>query len=95
MRINTVAMAGVNEDEFDTLIAWCGEIGADLCLIETMPMGETGEDRTDHYLPLSTVRRRQAELGAGAAGLPHRRPGALRSHWPDRPAHRLHHAHDP
>lgn len=58
VRINTVAMAGVNEDEFDTLIAWCGEIGADLCLIETMPMGETGEDRTDHYLPLSTVRRR-------------------------------------
>ena len=58
LRINTVAMAGMNADEFDTLIAWCGEIGADLCLIETMPMGETGEDRTDHYLPLSGVRRR-------------------------------------
>ncbi|WP_010507883.1 GTP 3',8-cyclase MoaA [Komagataeibacter europaeus] len=57
IRINTVAMAGLNADEFDTLIAWCGEIGADLCLIETMPMGETGEDRTDHYLPLSDVRR--------------------------------------
>ncbi|ATU72594.1 Molybdenum cofactor biosynthesis protein A [Gluconacetobacter sp. SXCC-1] len=57
LRINTVAMAGVNDDEFDSLIAWCGEIGADLCLIETMPMGETGEDRTDYYLPLSGVRR--------------------------------------
>ena len=57
VRINTVAMAGVNADEFDSLIAWCGEIGADLCLIETMPMGETGEDRTDRYLPLSDVRR--------------------------------------
>ncbi|GBR02500.1 cyclic pyranopterin monophosphate synthase [Gluconacetobacter liquefaciens] len=56
IRINTVAMAGVNDDEFDTLLAWCGEIGADLCLIETMPMGETGEDRTDRYLPLSAVR---------------------------------------
>ncbi|WP_373318614.1 GTP 3',8-cyclase MoaA [Gluconacetobacter azotocaptans] len=56
VRINTVAMAGVNDDEFDTLLSWCGEIGADLCLIETMPMGETGEDRTDRYLPLSTVR---------------------------------------
>ncbi|WP_323991111.1 GTP 3',8-cyclase MoaA [Nguyenibacter sp. L1] len=56
VRINTVAMAGVNDDEFDTLLAWCGEIGADLCLIETMPMGETGEDRTDRYLPLSAVR---------------------------------------
>ncbi|MBB2168627.1 GTP 3',8-cyclase MoaA [Gluconacetobacter aggeris] len=56
IRINTVAMAGVNDDEFDTLLAWCGEIGADLCLIETMPMGETGEDRSDRYLPLSSVR---------------------------------------
>ncbi|WP_342628885.1 GTP 3',8-cyclase MoaA [Nguyenibacter vanlangensis] len=56
VRINTVAMAGVNDDEFDTLLAWCGEIGADLCLIETMPMGETGEDRTDRYLPLSAIR---------------------------------------
>ncbi|CAP55844.1 GTP 3',8-cyclase MoaA [Gluconacetobacter diazotrophicus] len=56
IRINTVAMAGVNDDEFDTLLAWCGEIGADLCLIETMPMGDTGEDRSDRYLPLSTVR---------------------------------------
>lgn len=57
VRINTVAMAGVNDDEFDDLIRWCGEIGADLCLIETMPMGETGEDRREHYLPLSDVRR--------------------------------------
>ncbi|GBQ31706.1 molybdenum cofactor biosynthesis protein A [Gluconacetobacter sacchari DSM 12717] len=56
IRINTVAMAGVNDDEFDTLLAWCGEIGADLCLIETMPMGETGVDRSDRYLPLSEVR---------------------------------------
>ncbi len=57
VRINTVAMAGVNDDEFDDLIRWCGEIGADLCLIETMPMGETGEDRREQYLPLSDVRR--------------------------------------
>lgn len=61
IRINTVAMAGLNEDEFDTLIAWCGEIGADLCLIETMPMGETGDDRTDRYLPLLDVRRDLAQ----------------------------------
>ena len=58
LRINTVAMRDVNEDEFDALIAWCGQIGADLCLIETMPMGDTGEDRTDRYLPLSVVRAR-------------------------------------
>ncbi|WP_428392559.1 GTP 3',8-cyclase MoaA [Lichenicoccus sp.] len=61
VRINTVAMRGVNEDEFDDLIAWCGQIGADLCLIETMPMGDTGEDRTDRYLPLSLVRARLAQ----------------------------------
>lgn len=56
VRINTVAMAGVNDDEFDDMLAWCGDIGADLCLIETMPMGETGEDRTATYLPLSKVK---------------------------------------
>ena len=58
VRINTVAMRGFNEDEFDALIAWSGGMGADLCLIETMPMGDTGEDRTDRYLPLSLVRAR-------------------------------------
>jgi cyclic pyranopterin phosphate synthase len=58
VKINTVAMRGVNEDEFDDLIAWCGAEGFDLCLIETMPMGEIGNDRTDVYLPLSVVRSR-------------------------------------
>ncbi|GAN68893.1 molybdenum cofactor biosynthesis protein A [Acetobacter orleanensis NRIC 0473] len=56
VRVNAVAMAGVNEDEFDAMLAWCGEISADLCLIETMPMGDTGEDRTARYLPLSNVK---------------------------------------
>ena len=51
-------MKGVNEDEFDAMIAWCGEHGFDLCLIETMPMGEISEDRSDQYLPLSIVRAR-------------------------------------
>jgi cyclic pyranopterin phosphate synthase len=51
-------MKGVNEDEFDAMIGWCGEHGFDLCLIETMPMGEISEDRTDQYLPLSVVRAR-------------------------------------
>jgi cyclic pyranopterin phosphate synthase len=58
VKINTVALRGVNEDEFDDLIAWCGHQGFDLCLIETMPLGETGEDRVDQYLPLSIVRPR-------------------------------------
>ena len=58
VKINTVAMKGVNEDEFDALIDWCGQEGFDLCLIETMPMGEISEDRTAQYLPLSLVRAR-------------------------------------
>jgi len=58
VKINTVALKGVNEDEFDGLIEWCGAQKFDLCLIETMPMGESGEDRTEQYLPLSLVRAR-------------------------------------
>jgi cyclic pyranopterin phosphate synthase len=42
------------------MVAWCGEHGFDLCLIETMPMGDIGGDRTDQYLPLSIVRARLA-----------------------------------
>jgi cyclic pyranopterin phosphate synthase len=58
VKINAVALKGVNEDSFDSMIAWCGEHGFDLCLIETMPLGEIGADRVDQYLPLSQVRAR-------------------------------------
>ena len=58
IKINTVALKGTNEDEFDRILAWCGEHGFDLCLIETMPLGDIGGDRTDQYLPLSLVRSR-------------------------------------
>ena len=58
IKINAVAMKGVNEDEFGGMLAWCGEHGFDLCLIETMPMGDISGDRTDQYLPLSIVRAR-------------------------------------
>jgi len=60
VKINAVALKGTNEDEFDRLIAWCGEHGFDLCLIETMPMGDIDQDRTDQYIPLSLVRARLA-----------------------------------
>ena len=60
VKINTVALKGVNEDEIDDLLSWCGERGHDLTLIETMPMGEIDGDRTDQYLPLSVVRGRLA-----------------------------------
>ncbi|MEW5704720.1 MAG: GTP 3',8-cyclase MoaA [Pseudomonadota bacterium] len=58
IKINTVALKGVNEDEFDDLLAWCGAEGFDWTLIETMPMGEIDADRMDQYLPLGDVRRR-------------------------------------
>ena len=57
VKINTVALKGVNEDELDRLVAWCGEQGFDQTLIEVMPMGELGAGaRLDQYLPLSVVR---------------------------------------
>jgi GTP 3',8-cyclase len=60
VKINTVALRGVNEDEFDAMVEWCGLQGFDLCLIETMPMGEIDGDRAAQYLPLSLVRARLA-----------------------------------
>ncbi|NKC30953.1 GTP 3',8-cyclase MoaA [Falsiroseomonas selenitidurans] len=61
VKINAVAMKGVNEDQFDHMLAWCGEHGFDFCLIETMPLGEINGDRNDQYLPLSGVRSRLRE----------------------------------
>jgi cyclic pyranopterin phosphate synthase len=56
IKINTVALKGVNDDEIDSLVWWCNDEGFDLTFIETMPMGEIDEDRTDRYLPLTAVR---------------------------------------
>jgi len=56
VKINAVALRGVNDMEFDHLIRWCGEEGFDLVLIEVMPMGDIGEQRVDQYLPLSMAR---------------------------------------
>ena len=62
VKINTVALKGVNDGEFDELVAWCGAEGHDLTFIEVMPMGEIGGDaRLDQYLPLSQVRARLAQ----------------------------------
>eukprot|EP01037_Dinobryon_pediforme_P025291 gene25291-27385_t len=61
VKLNAVALKGLNEDEFDELIRFAHGRGMDLTLIETMPLGEIDGDRTDQYLPLSAVRRRLAE----------------------------------
>jgi cyclic pyranopterin phosphate synthase len=56
IKINTVALRSLNEDELPELIDWAHGEGMDITLIETMPMGDVGADRTEHYLPLSLVR---------------------------------------
>jgi cyclic pyranopterin phosphate synthase len=58
IKINAVALRGENEDELGDMLAWCGEQGFDLTLIEAMPMGEIDALRADQYLPLSMVRAR-------------------------------------
>jgi cyclic pyranopterin phosphate synthase len=59
VKVNTVALRGVNEDEIDELIAWAGRDGHDLVFIEVMPMGDIGgENRLEQYLPLSLLRAR-------------------------------------
>jgi GTP 3',8-cyclase len=60
VKINAVALKGVNDDELDRMIAWCGAECFDLTLIETMPLGDIDGDRTEQYLPLSMVRARLA-----------------------------------
>ena len=61
VKVNMVALKGVNEDEIDSMLEWCHGRGMDLTLIETMPLGDIDGDRTDQYLPLSLVRARLAE----------------------------------
>jgi cyclic pyranopterin phosphate synthase len=57
IKLNVVALKGVNDDEFDDLIRWSGNRGFDLSFIEVMPMGDIGGDtRLHQYLPLSIVR---------------------------------------
>ena len=61
VKINAVALKGVNEDEIPDLLEWAHGRGMDLTLIEVMPLGDIGEGRLDQYLPLSMVRARLAE----------------------------------
>ncbi len=61
VKINAVALKGVNDDEVDRLVQWCGDEGYDLTFIEVMPMGDIGEQRIDQYWPLSLLRAQLAE----------------------------------
>jgi cyclic pyranopterin phosphate synthase len=55
IKINMVALKGLNEDEIAPMLAWCADEGFDLTLIETMPMGAIDEDRADRFVPLTEV----------------------------------------
>jgi GTP 3',8-cyclase len=56
IKLNAVALKGVNEHEIPEMIRWAHGEDMDLTLIETMPLGDIDGDRTDQYLPLSQVR---------------------------------------
>jgi GTP 3',8-cyclase len=56
IKINAVALKGFNDHEIPDMLRWAHGRGMDMTVIETMPMGEIDEDRTDQYLPLSLLR---------------------------------------
>jgi len=58
VKINAVALKGLNEEEIPSLMEWAHGLGMALTLIEVMPMGEIGAGRIDQYVPLSLVRGR-------------------------------------
>ncbi len=60
VKINTVALRGVNEDEIADMVSWAHGRRMDMTLIETMPLGEIDGGRVEQYLPLSLVRARLA-----------------------------------
>ncbi len=57
IKINMVAMKGINDDELEDMVEFCLRHDFTLRFIETMPMGATGEDATDHYIDLQTVKQ--------------------------------------
>ncbi len=76
VKINMVALKGVNEDEIETMLEWAHARGLDLTLIETMPLGEVAH-REENYLSLKTVRERLAQ-NYTLTGLAERTPGPAR-----------------
>jgi cyclic pyranopterin phosphate synthase len=77
VKINAVALKSVNGDEIETLMQFAHGRGYDLTLIETMPLGDIDEDRTDQYLPLSVVRARLMDRWT-LSDIPYRTGGPAR-----------------
>ncbi|MEP3278509.1 MAG: GTP 3',8-cyclase MoaA [Stappiaceae bacterium] len=77
VKINAVALKSVNAGEIPEMIRWAHQQGFDLTLIETMPLGEIEEDRTDQYLPLSLVRAQLMDQFA-LSSIPYKTGGPAR-----------------
>ncbi len=93
IKINVVALKGVNDQEIPGLIEWAHGRGMDMTLIETMPMGDVDADRTEQYLPLSLVRADLAQrFTLEASDERTGGPGPLRARRGDRRPARFHHA---
>ena len=80
IKINMVAMRGVNDDEIEPMMAWAHGRGFGLTLIEGMPLGEVGIDRVDSYLPLKELRGRLAATYT-LEPTDHRTGGPARYDW--------------
>jgi cyclic pyranopterin phosphate synthase len=80
LKINMVAMRGVNDDEIEPMMAWAHSRGFGLTLIEGMPLGEVGIDRVDSYLPLKELRDRLASRYT-LEPTDHRTGGPARYDW--------------
>ena len=96
VKVNTVALKAVDEDEIETLIEWAHGRGMDLTVIEVMPLGDIEPSRLDQYLPL--VRRAGAPVRtvrARGSRRAHGRTRALRAGAGDGREARVHHAVDP
>jgi GTP 3',8-cyclase len=77
IKINAVALKGVNDHEIPEMIRWANGEGMDLTLIETMPLGDIDGDRTDQYMPLSVLRAQLMEQFT-FADIPYRTGGPAR-----------------
>ena len=80
IKVNMVVLAGLNEGEVPAMLAWCGEQGFDLSLIETMPLGAIDEDRADRFVPLARVFERLQQDFALERDAAHRTGGPAR-YW--------------
>jgi cyclic pyranopterin phosphate synthase len=96
VKINAVALKGVNEDEIEPMVAWAHGRGMDLTFIEVMPLGDIEPERIEQFMPLSVVRERIAQrYSLDRHERADRRAGALCAGRRDGGPDRLHHAPHP